>query len=620
MLLRKLRKWHLLSPQVSAFKGSTPYLLQSKLLSSGTSDDGSGYSSSSDEEDNSTIQSPSSSASHLAATFSFASAGLASFNALKSTQNTAADLETSLTQADALRQHLMREIQQDGYPSDDDQTTTDFDVEDANNSGYRHLQNPFSSPLDTQLNRRPSLHNLPIDAFLSLSAQTVLGLIRPALEQQQQQQQSTSAAEREEQEELMYKQLEAYVEKIVDDTIASSEQSLSRDEVAYEIWKKVHLDLLHIFMAAHSDKDATSLSHLHDGAPKPHSDDADAAKQYEQYWNMVKTSLGKSRSDRMKVNTEKWWTTLPPSQKLEILADFMSNGREVNPVVNTAPPGRLPWEVLRVEEAKAAVHWSVDFTEGKAVDPWRNADLSSEVKTDMYELHKANSKVWTVGALAKRYRVRSHRVMAVLKLKEIEEQRRATGQVTDNAKKFGHLMEKVVLNSRESVGSGEQHYAIIPSFPNFKTVDPGVVLEKLEAKFGADGTNIHTIDPAKAITPALARELLGVPSRQSVEARMTAKQEVHSMDVFRERLQYNVGDIVPGLTRVSRKRGGIAKKPDGGWSFVVTPLDSGGKKKNTDSCSEPYVAGPDGSKRELTDEERFVWEKKFNRPLNNKEE
>lgn len=506
----------------------------------------------------------------------------------------------------------MREIQQDGNLSEDDQTATHFDDEDANNSGYRHLQDPFSSPLDTQINRIPSLHNLPIDAFLSLSAQTVLGLIRPALEQQ-----STSATEREEQEELMYNKLETYVEKQVDDTIASSEQSLSRDDVAYEIWKKVHLDLLHIFMTAHSDKDASSLSHLHDGVPKPHSDDADSAKLYDQYWSMMKTSLGKSKSDRMKVNTEKWWTTLPPAQKLEILTDFMSNGREVNPVVNTAPPGRLPWEVLRVEEGKAAVHWSVDFTDGKAVDPWRNADLSSEVKTDMYELHKANPKVWTVDALAKRYRVRSHRVMAVLKLKEIEEQRRATGQVTDNAKKFGHMMEKVVLHSREAVGSGEQHYAIIPSFPNFKTVDEGAVLEKLEAMFGAEGTDIHTIDPSKAMTPALARELLGVPSRQSVEARMTARQEAHSMDVFRERLQYNVGDIVPGLTRVSRKRGGIAEKPDGGWSFVVTPLDGGDKKKNKDSGnSEPYVAGPDGTKRELTDEERFVWEKKFNRPLN----
>jgi len=620
MLLRQLNKWHLLRPQVLAFNGSTPYLLQSKLLSSSSSDDGSGYNSSSgsssDEEDNSTIQSPSSSASHLDATFSFASAGLASSNALKSTQNIAEDSKTPLTQADALRAHLMREIQQEGNQSGDDQTTIDFDDEDANNSGYRHPQDPFSSPLDTQLNRKPSLHNLPVDAFLSLSAQTILGLIRPALEQQQQ---STSATQREEQEELIYKQLEAYVEKIVDDTITSSEQSLSRDEVAYEIWKKVQLDLLHIFMAAHSDKDASSLSHLHDGVPNPHPDDTDAAKQYDEYWNMVKTSLGKSRSDRMKVNTERWWTTLPPAQKLEVLADFMSNGREVNPVVNTAPPGRLPWEILRVEEGKAAVHWSVDFTEGKAVDPWRNADLSSEVKTDMYELHKANPKVWTVDALAKRYRVRSHRVMAVLKLKEIEEQRRATGQATDNAKKFGHLMEKVVLNSREAVGSGEQHYAIIPSFPNFKTVGAGAVLEKLEAKFGADGIDIHTIDPAKAMTPALARELLGVPSRRSVEARMTAKQEVHSMDVFREKLQYNVGDIVPGLTRVSRKRGGIAKKPDGGWSFVVTPLDSGGKKKNTDSSSAPYVARPDGSKRELTDEERFVWEKKFNRPLNKEE-
>lgn len=33
------------------------------------------------------------------------------------------------------------------------------------------------------------------------------------------------------------------------------------------------------------------------------------------------------------------------------------------------------------------VNWGVDLTEGKATDPWKNAQLSSEAKDRMWELH-----------------------------------------------------------------------------------------------------------------------------------------------------------------------------------------------------------------------------------------
>lgn len=119
--------------------------------------------------------------------------------------------------------------------------------------------------------------------------------------------------------------------------------------------------------------------------------------------------------------------------------------------INTAPPGRMPWEVLDVDDdapyvsahlrgmlvgllrclhakgpasaphpphpppltlapspppphlhcphrtsltpptpgplPRSQVNWGVDLTEGKATDPWKNAQLSSATKDTMWELH-----------------------------------------------------------------------------------------------------------------------------------------------------------------------------------------------------------------------------------------
>ena len=56
-------------------------------------------------------------------------------------------------------------------------------------------------------------------------------------------------------------------------------------------------------------------------------------------------------------------------------------------LVNIAPPGRLPWEILDVDEDAPGVSWGVDLTGGKAEDPWKNALLSEETKEEMWELH-----------------------------------------------------------------------------------------------------------------------------------------------------------------------------------------------------------------------------------------
>ena len=86
-------------------------------------------------------------------------------------------------------------------------------------------------------------------------------------------------------------------------------------------------------------------------------------------------------------------------------------------VVNMAPPGRLPWEVLGVDEDRGVVHWAVDLTSGKASDPWKNGRLSDAAKVTMYEAHKANPEVYSVEALARTFKIRQQRVMAILALK-----------------------------------------------------------------------------------------------------------------------------------------------------------------------------------------------------------
>lgn len=86
-------------------------------------------------------------------------------------------------------------------------------------------------------------------------------------------------------------------------------------------------------------------------------------------------------------------------------------------VVNMAPPGRLGWEILGVDEERGVVHWAVDLTDGKAPDPWRNGLLSDHAKNVMYDLHKRDPKQYSVEALAKAFKVRQQRIMAILALK-----------------------------------------------------------------------------------------------------------------------------------------------------------------------------------------------------------
>jgi hypothetical protein len=91
------------------------------------------------------------------------------------------------------------------------------------------------------------------------------------------------------------------------------------------------------------------------------------------------------------------------------------------PVVNAAPPGRLPWEVLAVDEARGIVHWGADLTDGAAPDPWRAALLTDDAKSLMARWRaEAPDGRGAPEALAARFGVRVQRVLAAVELKRRE--------------------------------------------------------------------------------------------------------------------------------------------------------------------------------------------------------
>lgn len=63
------------------------------------------------------------------------------------------------------------------------------------------------------------------------------------------------------------------------------------------------------------------------------------------------------------------------------------------------------------------------------------------------------------------------------------------------------------------------------------------------------------------------------------------------------------------LSRSSRKKH-PPPRPPGGWSLLVQPLGRAARAGER----EPYVALPDGSKRELTEDERLHLERQQPRP------
>ncbi|GAB4821535.1 hypothetical protein N2152v2_008581 [Parachlorella kessleri] len=277
----------------------------------------------------------------------------------------------------------------------------------------------------------------------------------------------------------------------------------------------------------------------------------------------------------------------------------------VTQVVNTAPPGRLPWEILEADEEAGVVHWGLDLTEGKAQEPWRNALLSSESKQLMYDLHIQDPEGYSVENLAVLFRIRQQRVMAILALKQMEAEARAKGvKLQDEVQE---IMDTEVHECIEAVGSGERHYAVLPSYPNYKELDTREVVSRLEAKLGKPMDQITEED----LSPELAREVLGVVSKEEVEEQISAREETAMVEEFTRNLQYNMGLVGDGIKRASRKSH-APRRPREGWGLVVTPL--GETSNPLQQAKKSFVAQPDGTRRELTEDELLYLQRAAPRP------
>lgn len=65
-------------------------------------------------------------------------------------------------------------------------------------------------------------------------------------------------------------------------------------------------------------------------------------------------------------------------------------------------------------------------------------------------------------------------------------------------------------------GEGERHHVILPSYPNYEEMDLAAFSSRLEARLGKPMAEISEAD----LTPAIAKEVLGLESKEEVEARV----------------------------------------------------------------------------------------------------
>lgn len=267
-------------------------------------------------------------------------------------------------------------------------------------------------------------------------------------------------------------------------------------------------------------------------------------------------------------------------------------------VVNAAPPGRLPYQALGVNEEIGAVYWGLDLTGGKAQEAWKNARLSDSVKNTMYQAYKENPEKYTPERLAEIFRIRQQRVLAILRLKEIADK---DEQIKSDpiAQQSSTLMQNV-LRCDQGIGSNEKHHVSLPSFPEYAQIRQEDVVPALEKALGKSIEDITTED----ITPELSKEILGIKSLEEQEEVVAAREEANLVEEFQRKLDFNLGLIGKTISRESR-RTKAPMRPKEGWSLVVTPIGKESKLKH-----ERYIATPDGTQRKLNEDEELYMERK----------
>lgn len=69
-----------------------------------------------------------------------------------------------------------------------------------------------------------------------------------------------------------------------------------------------------------------------------------------------------------------------------------------------------------------------------------------------------------------------------------------------------------------------------------------------------------------------------------------------------------------GLSRSSRKTH-PPKRPEGGWSLLVQPLGKAARgAADVAAAQQPFVVAPDGTRRELTEDEKVKLQRQAARP------
>ena len=231
--------------------------------------------------------------------------------------------------------------------------------------------------------------------------------------------------------------------------------------------------------------------------------------------------------------------------------------------------------------------------EGREEDPWRgklkyhvhdlsgglagagagNVLLSENAKAVMHELHRKDPAEWTAERLAKEYRVRPQRVLAILALRDLRARDATNGRPQHG--EYEKAMHAAWGKTNEK-GPGEQHFKTIPSYPRFEPGEPGADAEEQAGGWDA------------------------VSKKASEEEERTQVRE------FRQNLDYNMARTGPELNRQSRVTR-PTPRPEGGWSYVVTYL---GKEKGRTAAAFT----PDGAERPLSESEQTLLNRRKVRP------
>ncbi|XP_030462993.1 protein GAMETE CELL DEFECTIVE 1, mitochondrial [Syzygium oleosum] len=268
-----------------------------------------------------------------------------------------------------------------------------------------------------------------------------------------------------------------------------------------------------------------------------------------------------------------------------------SPGPGPGPGTSTAPgqnPGSNPYQSMMISDLQEVEDKLREMDEenrkGKAfVDGWgermreisvllkqvrepgaRGSYLKDSEKAEMYRLHKQNPEVHTVEKLAKDYRIMRQRVLAILWLKEMEE---------EEEKKLGHPLDdsvELLLDTCPEFFNShcrEFHVASLPYKPDFKVMPEGW-----------DGT---------------------VKDLDEVHYEISKKEDEMLYQEFVQRLNFNKMKVAGKVKchKYSRRR------PSEGWNITVEKLGPRGKRGGGGGWK--FVSLPDGSSRPLNEMEKM---------------